>query len=122
MEAMTVTADEIAEALGLVPFMEWGLSPELRQWRERERAERGTVDFARGTGRTTRMLCSALAQMSVGEAVYISGHSPAYTRQLVYTARAYAHRIGIDPGLATALPRRMVDRRPVYLDHYQVCP
>lgn len=114
-----VTAEDIARRLGLQPLATY-----------------------RHSGRTTRMLCHALATVASGQHVLILGHSTTYTLDLVRNARRMAHACGLDGGLISAArqPRPLArtqeeqdyqwrmdnvlgrdpstPRDPLFIDHY----
>lgn len=113
--------DEVCAALGLEPFDEFAKA-RMDEWKsgDKER-ELGKKEFRRflmerrGTGRTLRMICEALADVSEGHVVHIYGHNQTYTRELVHRARAYASQLGLDAGKILLRP---VGAQRVYRDHY----
>ncbi len=71
-------------------------------WRDLLRQEFKRARGNDGSGRTTRMLCKALAVVASGQHVLILGYSFSYTMDLVRKARQMAHECGIDGGLVSA--------------------
>ena len=85
----------------------------------------------RHSGRTTTMLCNALATVASGKHVLILGHSSHYTMDLVRNARRMAHTCGLDGGLISAARQDAVTNPlysrghseddvgdPLFVDHY----
>ena len=71
----------------------------------------------RRTGRTTMMLVNALSWLAnnEGKTVAIKGHCPNYSTNLMFIARDYAERLGIDPMRIVGRTQRP-DR--TFFDHY----
>lgn len=96
-----MTFNEVRKALGLMPFEEYRNSPKRLAWIKEMQKHNPQEHIAyRATGTTTRMLCQALvclSELPEGEKVYIESHHPSYTRTLVYMARKYADKLGLDP-------------------------
>lgn len=97
-----MTSGEVRRALGLKPWHEH--AHEVQQLRMANLtgvmdADDLIKDRMRQTGRTTRMICSALAAMSRGVSVVFrsgSGHSEALITE---QARLYAKKLGLDASL-----------------------
>lgn len=76
----------------------------------------------RGTGRTTKMICDAIAMASAGRPAYLEADTMQITMIHVEWARRLASEIGVDPSLIrphdgfTALPpgaAHLVDHREI---------
>lgn len=73
----------------------------------------------RRSGRTTRMLCLAVAHALGGHWAFIDAHSVDYARQLTWVARDYAIRCGANPNLIRAGSATRGQRGAVTLtDHH----
>lgn len=87
-----MTPDDVGARLGYEPFDEYA----------RKHGGLG----ARGSGRTTRMLCRAVAAAGAGERVRIIGHDRAYTESLIALARRMAVACGIEQALILSVGHR----------------
>lgn len=76
------------------------------------------TEAARRTGRTTRMLVSALAAASAGKSVHVDGAYPAQTLALGEQARAWAARCGIDPKRIKVKGDLVESADVSFLDHF----
>ena len=106
-----MTRKEAMEYLGLMPFEEFLTCPKRMKWiTQMEEQSRDPYVKYRATGKTTSMLLDAMVYLSEHpwETIYITGHSPAYCRQLCSQARDYAYRMGLDPDMIKPRPRRNV--------------
>jgi hypothetical protein len=117
-----MTSDEVRIALGLEPFPEFA-AKRMEQWKgdaQRER-ELGKKEFRRflqerrGTGRTMRMICELLSDVSEGHVVHVVGHNSTWSRDLIHMARGYAAQLGLDAGKIVPSPHKA---QRVYRDHY----
>lgn len=124
-----MTFDEARDALGLLPFDEFLKSPKRLGWIKQMETLLVPNDAKyvryRATGKTTSMLLQAMVYLSEhpGETIYITGCSPAYSRQLCFQAKDYAYRLGLDPDMIKPRPRRRDNHgcgpeNNVFYDHY----
>ena len=118
--------EEVLERLGLMPFAEYERCPKRLAWiagMKKHNPDENISFRARGT--TTKMLCEALVFLSYlpeGKKVYTKGHDPQYSRQLCYTAREYAYKLGLNPRDVQPFYRdtHFASQRGLYVfvDHY----
>lgn len=96
-----LTADDVRKALGLVPFEGFARKQDQSMERANEALnETLAVELGpRRTGRSTRMLCSALAAASSGRRVSIAAKPLPAEAALKEKAREWAEQIGLNPEL-----------------------
>ncbi len=98
-----LSVDEVRRALDLVPFEGFARkqlsSPDRASAKEMMTAETQVLFGPRGTGRTTRMLCSVLAAISSGRPVAIYAKPIVLEHIIKERAQEWAEKIGLSPKL-----------------------
>ena len=106
-----MTIEQVRERLGLEPFDEF--AAKARAWLEQFRADFGRTlkfDPDRGTGKTVRALCEALAVASTGRIALVTGEWKWLRDHHLRSGRDMARELGIDPNLLQ--PGPIGDERP----------
>jgi len=104
-----MTVEEVRKGLGLSPFDDFAAEQGAKSRAIASHDFLPIRNLNRQTGRTTRMIVSALAMASEGNAVQFEGETLRRTDQIVKMAKSYAHRLGIPEHLiCAAYPKRGV--------------
>jgi hypothetical protein len=110
---MKTTASEIKDSLGLDPDRK--TSARYLALVESHRRSTGKDPGLRRSGRTTDMLCEALAKAKDGHRVSVRGHSHRYTRILRTDLLRMAGELNISSDKFVA---KHEDAEFVFVDHY----
>lgn len=121
------TAEDVRIALGLKPWEEWRKEVHRRiqedAWLSPAEKEK-YIKQNRGTGRTTHMLCAAVARVSCGYHVVLDGSSHYHKTMLVMHAQEMMTKLDVEGRIEAfssrleSLESRFYNNRIVMGDHY----
>lgn len=99
--ARVMMMDLFAAKLGLTPMDDYALSvirSNISPEKQRQSGAGSTLEWMlRGSGRTTRMLLSALVDVAAGKSVHIISASPDAGAEIVERLRGWAKTLDLEP-------------------------